>query len=181
MASLPDEKRLHIERAVEQLTLDTGLSYPENGLIEIANRLGADVVEAPLPPLNDKKVKGFIRWFNDEDRGKKENKPFTARIYLNKDQFSDASNFTLAHEIGHFILHKGSTSFRVDLQDYSEAGDPQNQETEANFFAGTLLMPKDKLLRAIGDAKNLQEVADAFAVSKPAVVARLKWLHLKIS
>lgn len=174
MSKLDKETISNIEKSVEQIKLDTGLSYPENGLIEIANSLGADVVSAELPDFESKKVKGYIKWFSNEE--KELNIPYTAKIYLNSNQSAKVKNFTLAHEIGHLLLHKNSNSFRIDLQDYSEEGDPENQETEANYFAGALLMPKDKFILAIRNAKNLDDVAEAFSVSKPAVEARLKWL-----
>ena len=175
MAHLDLEKRKSIEKSVENIKLDTGLSYPENSLVEIASALGASVVDAPLPPFNGKNVKGYIKWFvNDEELN--ENKPYKAKIYLNSNQVGVVKNFTLAHEIGHIVLHKGDDSFRIDLQDYSEEADPDNQETEANYFAGSLLMPEEKLLLAIKNVKNLEEAAESFGVSRPAIESRLKWL-----
>jgi len=98
---------------------------------------------------------------------------------LNSNQSKTTQAFTLAHELGHFVLHKDDNNFRIDLQDYSIDGDPKNQETEANYFAGSLLMPKEKLITAFKFAKNILEVADSFGVSVPAVEARLKWLGLR--
>ena len=174
MSKIEPTRISHIVKSVDMIKLDTGLSYPENGLIEIAAALGAHVVDADLPDFNEKKVKGYIKWFSDKE--KQENAPFSARIYLNSNQTGTVKNFTLAHEIGHLVLHKHADSFRIDLQDYSKEADPENQETEANYFAGVLLMPKDKLLLAIRNSKNLEEVAKIFEVSKPAVESRLKWL-----
>lgn len=179
MSRLAPETRERIEKSVEQMKLDTGLSYPENGLLDIANALGIEVVSANLPDFNGKKVKGYIKWLNNASNNEKS--PYIAKISLNSNQSDTVKNFTLAHEIGHFLLHKNEDSFRIDLQDYSEEGDPENQETEANFFAGTLLMPKGKLLIALQNAKSLDEVARLFAVSRPAVEARLKWLNLVVS
>ena len=79
-----------------------------------------------------------------------------------------------------FRSRSEKSCFRIDLQDYSPDGDPQNYETEANYFAGSLLMPKDKLIAVVNSAKNLDEVANAFGVSKPAVESRLKWLRLTV-
>lgn len=176
MSTLSQNKRIEIEKAVERVYLDTGLSYPENNLVDIALKLNAKVVETHLPDFQGKQVKGLIKWFIN-DAEKEANKPFTAQIFLNSRQEPKVKNFTLAHEIGHLLLHKNSDSLRIDLQDYSETGDPENHETEANFFAGTLLMPKDKFINAIKNANSLNEVADSFAVSKPAVESRLKWLN----
>lgn len=173
MSSILPERRAAIENSIEQIKLDIGLSYPENGLLEIASALGANVVSAELPDYEGKKVKGLIEWFDEVEL---EDDKYRAKIWLNSDQDGKVKNFTLAHEIGHLVLHKNKDNFRIDLQDYSKEGDPENEETEANYFAGSLLMPKDKLFLAIENLKDLGKVADVFAVSRPAVEARLKWL-----
>lgn len=168
MPYLNIEKQTNIEKLVDQVRLDTGLSYPENGLLEIADRLGVEVVSAALPDFKGKKVKGFIRW-NDEGE-------YKAKIYLNANQSDTTKTFTLAHELGHFLLHKDVHNFRIDL-DYS-VDDQDNQETEANYFAASLLVPQEKLIKALNDARNLKEVASLFGVSIPVIENRLKWLHI---
>ena len=175
MSHIDQKTKINIEKSIEQIKLDTGLSYPENGLVEIAEALGAEVVSADLLPFEGKRVKGLIKWFSEEER--KTNSRYSAKIFLNSNQGDTTKNFTLAHEIGHLLLHKNSNSFRIDLQDYSEEGDPNNQETEANYFAGSLLMPKEKLSIVLKNAESLDEVAQTFAVSRPAVEARIKWLN----
>ena len=174
MSYLTTKEKETIEKAVERIKLDTGLSYPENGLLDIVDSLGVKVSSAALPPFEGKKVKGFIKWLSDEE---KEGNHYIAKIYLNSDQSETTKTFTLAHELGHFLLHKETNNFRIDLQDYSEEGDPKNEETEANYFAGALLMPADKLSIALKNAKNMQDVAKSFGVSVPAVEARMKWLR----
>ena len=176
-----NEERINtIDHAVEELRLTTGLSYPENNLIQITDALGISVSEVNLPDFDGKKVKGYIRWFTAEE---KEIRKIScdAEIFVNSQQTPTVKNFTLAHELGHFLLHKNSNSFRIDFQDYSAEGDPLNQETEANYFAGSLLMPKEKLLKSFEKANSLDEVAEMFGVSRPAVEARVKWLGYKIS
>jgi Zn-dependent peptidase ImmA (M78 family) len=78
-------------------------------------------------------------------------------IYVDEDEykiFPSRLKFSLAHEIGHFILHKNIyTSFRIktieDLQRFIEQI-PQEQhnnfETQANIFANNLLAPRDRLI-----------------------------------
>ncbi len=177
MPYINDQKRLEIERKVQGIKLGTGLSYPENSLVDIANSLGAEVLSADLPPLEGKRVKGFIQWLPDEKRGES---PYSAKIYLNKNQSSTTRTFTLAHELGHFLLHKDNNNFRIDLEDYA-TDDSYNQETEANYFAGEILMPKEKFISVLKNAGNLDNVAEAFGVSVPAVGARMKWLRIAVS
>ena len=176
MAYLNPTRVSIIDKAVEQMVLNTGLSYPKDSLLDIAKALGVEVVSAELPDLQTKKVKGYIKWLSDEEK-EKMGKPYRAKIYLNSNQADTTKTFTLAHELGHFLLHKDTNNFRIDLEDYSES-DPDNQETEANYFASCLLMPKDKFFNALNNAKGLDQVAEAFGVSVPAVEARMKWLHI---
>lgn len=57
-------------------------------------------------------------------------KNFPPLIFINKDFPGDRLRFTLAHELGHIVMH----SF------YSET-----MEAEANLFAAELLMPEDEI------------------------------------
>lgn len=69
------------------------------------------------------------------------------------DRYQDRLRFSLAHEIGHFILHKeiyasfGIKSY-TDFYNFFEKIDPQEYsyfEIQANKFASCLLIPEDML------------------------------------
>jgi len=84
--------------------------------------------------------------------------------------------FTIAHEVGHFVLHPGRLA--------PERGGAvsiawQLQEREADRFAAELLMPESLVREAVlengGDADRL---ADRFEVSRRAMQARLRELGL---
>ncbi len=84
--------------------------------------------------------------------------------------------FTLAHEIGHFVLHRGKHTFRdapSNLRDYMTSP----EEFEANTFAAMLLMPASLLPRDFGSQKPLWEQVDnlvkRFDVSSEAAIRRL--------
>jgi Zn-dependent peptidase ImmA (M78 family)/transcriptional regulator with XRE-family HTH domain len=51
-------------------------------------------------------------------------------VFLNKQLLADRMRFTLAHELGHIILHRYPT---------------ESMEDEANHFAGALLMPRNDI------------------------------------
>ncbi|TAX37121.1 ImmA/IrrE family metallo-endopeptidase [Rhizobium leguminosarum] len=94
-------------------------------------------------------------------------------------EFAPRRNFTLAHEIGHFIGHRYKKSlFQCNfenLQDYSNA-----YEKEANEFAAHILMPAD-IVRAFDKEHkfthaNVTELAKSMGVSRSA--AAYRWVEL---
>ena len=58
-------------------------------------------------------------------------------------------NFTLAHELGHFVLehHLHTPSFICSESDIAEEGEASTSiEKEANYFASCFLLPRDRLV-----------------------------------
>ena len=91
-------------------------------------------------------------------------------------------NFTLAHEFGHYLLHRSSypEGFNCSTEDMvrwdTEYGRVEHQ---ANVFASYLLMPLDDFRRRLSpstvpDLDALSDCADRYDVSLTA--AALKWL-----
>lgn len=103
-------------------------------------------------------------------------------IYNNAIKSRGRINFTLAHEFGHYLVHRGVLAegiqcTRQDMMGWdTEYG---QREAEANQFASYLLMPRNMLEAEMnGETLNLhlmQHVADHFDVSITATV--LKWLE----
>lgn len=98
-------------------------------------------------------------------------------ISLNRTESARRQRFTLAHEIGHIVLHKGKSfvDFRKSIMDPAD-----EKEREANRFASELLMPAEQFLqywiRYNGDVASM---AVKFAVSQEAILHRSN--ELKIS
>lgn len=80
--------------------------------------------------------------------------PQSPLIFVKKQSAEVRQTFTLMHELGHLILHK--SSFIDDVHDIY-AGD--GQESEANAFAGLLLVP-DRFLQQIDDRTRPESVED---------------------
>jgi Zn-dependent peptidase ImmA (M78 family) len=88
--------------------------------------------------------------------------------------------FTIAHEIGHAVLHADrpqDTFLRCEALDPA-AGTLPPEEQQANWFAASLLMPRTNVQAAWGRVRSLQEMQNLFGVSAPAMEYRLKNLHL---
>lgn len=77
--------------------------------------------------------------------------------------------FTIAHEVGHFILH----SQLGKIHPLRITRDGSNRlEWEANWFAAGFLMPADEFKRLADEGRNDAELAHHFDVSMAAVEIR---------
>ena len=88
-------------------------------------------------------------------------------IFLNARMPNDRQRFSLAHELGHILMH-------FDIPTISE-----NVEEEANRFASEFLMPKDQIvnsLRNLGFSK-LGELKRYWNVSMKSLVRRARDLN----
>lgn len=114
-------------------------------------------------------------------------------IGVNSRHHNHRKRFTIAHELGHFILHKGNPvhidrTFRVNFRDKNSSLANNIDEIEANAFAAALLMPEKKVKQVVNkklregidieDSEELQNIADMFQVSKQALLIRLFKLGL---
>lgn len=91
--------------------------------------------------------------------------------------------FTIAHELGHWILHCDGAS-RPGAQycrseDVGAEAAARELERQANAFAAALLMPEQAVRDlAARHRLNVQVLADLFGVSGPAMRVRLTALRL---
>jgi len=92
---------------------------------------------------------------------------------------SDAENrkrFTIAHEIGHYILHPSSLLHydKPNMIHYRSTQVLGPLEREANYFAAELLMPEDLVKQCIERGiRSVAELARRFQVSDEAMGYRL--------
>ena len=99
-------------------------------------------------------------------------------IFYNGKASPERRRFTIAHELGHFILHRSQRpSFSCDKESvYSGADTIRTIEREADDFASNLLMPGDLLREWISDQQIdlhvLSAIAKRFDVSFEALCIR---------
>ena len=99
-------------------------------------------------------------------------------IFYNGKASPERRRFTIAHELGHFILHRGQRqSFNCDKESvYSGIDTIRVIEREADDFASNLLMPGDLLREWISnqriDLHVLSAIAKRFQVSFEALCIR---------
>jgi Zn-dependent peptidase ImmA (M78 family) len=89
--------------------------------------------------------------------------------------------FSIAHELAHSVLHADGdedhfVEYRQELGRYNP--DQLYKEVQANMFASALLLPKDKVMLMWESTRDIDRVAQAFAVSKEAAFLRIRNLGL---
>ena len=99
-------------------------------------------------------------------------------IWVNVTDNTNRQNFTIAHEFGHWMLHKDEILenpesyngfFRQPL-----GGCKDYRETEANMFAAQLLVPKEMLKICCTAKFTTEMMARLFQVSEDVIGYRLK-------
>ena len=99
--------------------------------------------------------------------------------------------FTIAHEFGHFELHKQDNGvfidkeFKVLFRNQNSSTGELKKEQEANAFAAAILMPEKLLIKELknhnldlSDEESMKSLAKKFNVSAPAMTFRIVNLNL---
>lgn len=108
-------------------------------------------------------------------------------ITVNSTHHSNRQRFTIAHEIGHLVLHcSGNESLFIDKQvfnrDHKSGLGESVQEVEANRFASCLLMPEPFIIKSLLNIKGILKeehihmLASEYEVSAMAMCYRLNKL-----
>lgn len=142
--------------------LSAPYSAPPIPVLEIAESCGVDVIFADFGGAGEK-VAGFCDFQN-------------ARLYVNDADRLTRQTFTIAHELGHWILHRSFFQEHPDLYQilprFQRVAKNNPFEQEANCFAANLLVPA-RLLRPVQTA-SVAQLSSIFAVSREMMENRLK-------
>jgi len=154
----PDYVR--VKQAVRDIHERFGITTPPVNPVEIARNLGTKVLFARF-------AEGFgnISGFYDCDDN---------TIYVNHDEFPLRQTFTVAHELGHKVLHAEwakSSDYKMLMRDSDYSGS-EPHEKEANAFAAHLLVPRF-LLDQYWRGNSIEALSRLFAVSVPVIKNRL--------
>lgn len=96
-------------------------------------------------------------------------------VVLNSAQSRERQCSTLMHELAHIRLGHVPANVQLSqtgmllLSDYSD-----DQEDEADWLMGALLLPRIALLKLRGRGQSIEEIAQIYAVSKDLCVWRLR-------
>jgi Zn-dependent peptidase ImmA (M78 family) len=162
------------ERRAIAVLKDSGVSEAPVPVERIARRLGAQITYESF--------EGEISGMLYRNRG-------TTVIGVNSRHAPTRQRFTVAHEIGHLLIHKGQPVFidrfvRVNWRN----GESNREEVQANAFAAELLMPRALVRKAIERALSRRRdvtpqelvsvLAKSFEVSAAAMQYRLTNLEI---
>ena len=147
-------------------------SYPIN-VFQIARKLEFDIIYGKFKQEN---VYG-VMWDGNEPLTVGGKQTYRA-ILLNKEDSLERQAFTVAHEIGHFMLHcKDDTNFYERYHGGVEQTDSQKMiEDQADFFAANLLLPQKLIKAYISQYDNLpkpelvSKICNDFLVEKETVL-----------
>lgn len=150
----------YAKRNADQLT--ASYTSPPIPVLEIAESNGVDVIFADFGAHNGK-VAGFCDFKN-------------ARLYVNKDDRPERQFFTIAHEFGHWVLHRDLFLAHPEqypvLPRFQSVDSHSPMEQEANYFAANLLVPA-ALLKPVLNAP-IATLASIFRVSRTMMEYRVK-------
>ena len=158
-----------IEELTTEILLKNDMLKVPVDIVKIANNYDINVYKGDL----DKKISGAIRFFDNK-----------FQILVNENDAKIRQRFTIAHELGHYFLHKETlekNQLLIDAIMYktydTELNANKDEEKDADYFAGALLM-NEILLRKIRNGNTITELAEIFDVSVSAMTVRLDVLGL---
>lgn len=152
-----------IEEAAKECRALWGLGYgPISNVLSLAESKG--IIAGKLP-IEGERIDAFSFWNGP--------RPF---IFLATEKNSAArGRFDVAHEIGHLVLHQG-----VGQEEIEDPKALKRIETEANRFAGALLLPRESFPNEVFTTRleSFVELKRRWRVAIQAMVYRCKDLGI---
>jgi hypothetical protein len=154
---------LRAEQKASEIIDQFGITSPEHiRLTDIASYFRASIVERPLKGA----AASLVRWGQH------------ATIRIPADEgYLPRKRFSVAHELGHLILdHHHPVRLACSPGDLLDWNHQSGHETEANFFAGELLLPKkifkDRCAVPEVNFAPIKKLAEEFTTSLMATAIR---------
>ncbi|MEG3440360.1 XRE family transcriptional regulator [Pannus brasiliensis CCIBt3594] len=137
---------------------------PILNLFESVEEIGLKVLRQPIP------IKGFFGLSAcSVDQG--------AFVLINNHEITiERQLFTLAHEIGHLIFHRGEYQDHLIVEGTEE--EEKAREDVANYFAGHLLVPQAEFDQMYAIMPNIVKLKQHFRVSYQVILTRLAQMNV---
>jgi len=166
-------RKRRIEQLANSILAKYGIATAPVPVKRLARELGIEVQVQPLK--GEREMSGILI-----REGSK------AIVGVNALHHENRQRFTIAHEIGHFLLHEGDRVFidreyRVSFRNEASSEGTDVEEIEANAFASALLIPESLLIADINtnggidmdDVPAIERLARKYKVSRQAMMFRL--------
>ncbi len=161
-----------IDQRVAELLQGRNIVAPPVAVDDIAKGLGAQVV---------------YENFKGEISGLLVRRGNSIVIGVHKQQPHTRRRFTIAHELGHLVMHSGGLEpvhidkgFDMHLRSRASSTAEDVAEIEANAFAASLLMPREMVMADVDgqmldfeDPRLVKRLAGRYEVSTQAMTFRL--------
>ena len=173
MDTITREKIVNLAHAVRK---DNGYLHQNVDVVKVANNSGFKVFRLK----SDQKIKGLIVGEPNTN---------TNIIAFRQDLSEKDNRFIIAHELGHYFLHKSEKGFSKNGVFYYAYHDSNQRETrdeqEADLFAATLLVPESEFRKKwddLGSLRNtdlgIETLANYFNVNAECIKLRVKELNV---
>jgi len=153
------------KKAARETLAKYGLTTPPFDPEAIAEAMNVNVVYTRFGGAHGGAISGFLQFDPPQ-------------IVINLDQQPNRKTFTIAHELGHYVLHQDyarSQNYQVMPRNNYYGEQKPDEEKEADVFAAHLLVPM-RALQRYQDVASTSELARLFAVSEDVIMNRLKWV-----
>lgn len=140
---------------------------------QLLKKIGIDVIPADFSSIEEKAgyqqgdILGATLIVKDD-----------VTIFYREDSSENRIRFTVAHELAHCCIHTDKLK-ETNIQ-LRQNGKQDDEEKDANVFAGELLIPKENLMKYYEEliVPSLKVLAEIFMVSTSVMAARLDFLAL---
>lgn len=142
-----------------------------NKVTTILNKLNIDKPPIPLEKISDFFGISIINYpkFPDSVSGTIIKEEDLLAIGVNENHAISRQRFTIAHELGHYVLGHDEHKILDDTFDKNS-----DKEKEANIFAAELLMPYEMLKQDLNaQAWDIPRLSKRYGVSEQAMSIRL--------
>lgn len=154
---------------------------------ELLEQAGVETLPVPVEDLA-RRLEAEVRYepYDGELSGMHLRRKGRSVIGVNASHPETRQRFTLAHEIGHMILHPDADfhiddAFPVRFRNARSSTGDDEAEVEANQFAAELLMPEDVLRKHVRALAGSAAVEDAIAELAAKFDVSLEVMTIRLS
>ncbi|EAE1298262.1 ImmA/IrrE family metallo-endopeptidase [Listeria monocytogenes] len=158
----------HAKFKAEQMVIKTKINHNEYSSEHILNHI-----------INQSNIDTFDYPFTSDISGILVSDSRSTTLTINSKMSKGRCNFSKAHELGHYFLHIDNKSSIISFQDVINKSNYASEEelqceSEADMFAGHLIIPDFVLIEFLRDGRSFSSICKQLVISKQALRFRIK-------